>query len=687
MTLTRMEPAVADALRTAAAIAVYQQASHTRPIHLILGLALYSEELEPVFANKPIRKGFEKWHDKLREPLLTIEDCAPAPTGKLHLLLSQFVQEGRKQGMLTEQNLVTHLITDSEVTRFLKSLKLESTDFTSRYGIKPEQLADAESETKQPFSDYLDDLTAKAKNGEINHIQGRKLDMEWLLRTLCQYRKKSAILIGQPGVGKTALVEELALQIVEGTVPEQLKNKVVYSLDVGGMVAGTKLRGQFEERMNKLIRFLKHNKDIILFIDEIHTIMSAGSSLGSSLNASNMLKPALSRGDLVCIGATTPDDVLPLEKDPAFKRRFQFRWLDDLTNEETLHVLKIEAKRLEKHYGVSYTVGGLKRILDAANDYYPHQFNPDKSLTLADAAGSFTRYQLNQDIVNTKAVNASLRAKDFKDTSQIVSEARAYFLRMFEDNPKGVAQANTIAFTLAGYLTHMRQPGILVLNSSQDWIIEEVTSYLATQLHNKPPILIDGYALASPDALTQLKGLPSSYTKDQTLLETLRYSPHRLVHVRHLENSYPEFKDTLCRSILAGDLLENNGHKLQLKHAFFIISTTGVRTSGFGKEAVNKLPLPQALLNRATVINIPKPSCNWLEDHITKHMGTIAGKVKSKIKVAYSSNTPAYLRSRLETSGEAATIRAIEDLILKASCQGIKRIVLTPEHFQDPVPF
>src|ERR1035441_1323378 len=181
-----------------------------------------------------------------------------------------------------------HLLRDPDkrIDTYLKALKLDRQEFVTHLMKTQEEKADQDAEApKQAFIDYVEDMNAKARAGEIHPIQGRQNDMQWLLNTLCQYKKRNAILIGPPGVGKTALIEELALRIEEGTVPDQLKGKTVYALDAGAMVAGTKLRGQFEERMRNLTRFLKKHRNIILFIDEIHAIMGAGNTRGSSLNA------------------------------------------------------------------------------------------------------------------------------------------------------------------------------------------------------------------------------------------------------------------------------------------------------------------------------------------------------------------------------------------------------------------
>jgi len=681
-----MEAAVSDALRAAAAVAVYKQKESTRVVHLLVGALIYTESSREFLKSQNVPdEYFDTWAQRVREPLLLLVDCTPEPSPALRSLLTRYLMEEKGRGRLTERNLMLHVLRDPDkrIGRYLRTLKVDRQEMINHFTRVQEEAAGSEAEAgKSPaFSDYLENLNDKARAGGIYHIQGREKDMQWLVNTLCQYRKKNAILIGPPGVGKTALLEELALQIVEGTVPDHLKGKVVYSLDVGGMVAGTKLRGQFEERMNNLVRFIKKSKNIILFIDEIHAIMSAGSARGSTLNASNMLKPALSRGEATCVGATTPDDVGPLESDPAFKRRFQFHWLDALTDSETLEVLKTEARRLEQHYGITYTIGGIKRILDAANDYYPHQFNPDKALTLADAVGSYTKNRLGQGVVNTKAVNASLRAEDFKESSQVTQEVGRWLQGMM-DNRRA---ASDILLALSGHLLHLRLPNVLVLVSEREWLVREIVNKLSHELYNQDPILLNGEELTGPDALAHLRGSSSVYWKEPTLLDSLRYTPHRVVHLKSFEKSSLGFQQAMSRALVAGELLEANSRRLQLRHSFFIISSVAARTCGF-TETARKPDLSAELLRKATVVTLAEPKPSWVEDYLLSKMQAMTDRVKSTIKVAFSSDTPAYVRGRMEEEGEEEALRLVESAILKASQQQLKRLVISPELLKEAKP-
>jgi len=674
-----MGPAVSDMLRAAAAVAVYAEAENTQVLHLLVGSFIYTEQSREFLKRKGVPdEYFELWTQRVREPLLLLEDCTPDMTPALRNLLTRYLTEDRAKGKLTERNLMLHLLRDPDrrIDHYMRTLKVDRQEMLAHFSRLQEETADSEADSGRPraFSDYLENLNDKAKGGEIHHIQGREEDVQWLVDTLCQRRKKNAILIGHPGVGKTALIEELALLITEGKVPDQLKGNVVQSLDVGGMVAGTKLRGQFEERMNNLVRYLRKTKNIILFIDEIHTIMSAGSARGSNLNASNMLKPALSRGEVTCVGATTPDDVGPLESDPAFKRRFQFRWLGALNDAETLEVLRAEARRLELHYGLTYTIGGIKRILEAANEFYPHQFNPDKALTLADAVGSYTKNRIGLSVVNTKAVNATLRAKNFRESSVVAEEVGQWLQEVMEDR----RAASDILLAISSHLLHLRLPSVLILVSEQEWLVREIVDKISKELYDQDPITLNGEELCGSDATTLLRGSSSVYWKEPTLLDGLRYAPHQVVHLKSFDKSALEFQRTLSRALVSGELLEANGRKLPLRHSLFIVSSVAKRTCGFGSN-LNRPNLPAEMVQKATLASLENPRPAWVEQYLLSKMQAMADRVKGTIKVAFSAEIPAVVRQKMDADGEANALRRVETAILKASQQQIKRLVISAE--------
>lgn len=243
--------------------------------------------------------------------------------------------------------------------------------------------------SKTPALDtFGTDLTKIAKSGKLDPVVGREKEVERIAQILCRRKKNNPVLIGQPGVGKSAIVEGLALRIVNHEIARSLWDKRVISLDLGGVVAGTKYRGQFEERLKAIISELQNNPDIIIFIDEIHTLIGAGSAPGT-MDAANMLKPALARGEIQCVGATTLDEYRKsIEKDGALERRFQKVIVDATTAAETLTILQQLKPRYEEHHGVTYTLEALKACVTYTERYISDRSFPDKALDVMDEAGA-----------------------------------------------------------------------------------------------------------------------------------------------------------------------------------------------------------------------------------------------------------------------------------------------------------
>lgn len=235
------------------------------------------------------------------------------------------------------------------------------------------------------------DLTAMAKAGKIDPIVGREIERQRLMEVLSRRKKNNPVLIGEPGVGKTAIVEGLAQMIVDESVPETLKNRVIFALDVASLIAGTKYRGEFEKRLKKLINVVKSNGNIILFIDEVHTIVGAGSAEGA-VDAANILKPALASGEIRCIGSTTPDEYRKyIEKDAALERRFQKIYVAEPSPEESIDILKGISHKYELHHKVKYTDRGLEAAVTLSHRYVTDRFLPDKAIDIIDEAGSRAR--------------------------------------------------------------------------------------------------------------------------------------------------------------------------------------------------------------------------------------------------------------------------------------------------------
>ncbi|MEN6515589.1 MAG: ATP-dependent Clp protease ATP-binding subunit [Fervidobacterium sp.] len=303
-------------------------------------------------------------------------------------------------GILREgEGIAIHILKKLNVN--VQSLRKEITDNISDEDFTEDDaqpLPSVEEPTTSPVARQLEgfgiDLTAEAIKGELDPVIGRESEIERLMQILVRRKKNNPVLIGEPGVGKSSIVEGLAQRIVQGEVPEPLKGKTIFSLDVAALVAGTKYRGEFEKRMKKLLQVVKGNKDIILFIDELHMIVGAGSAEGA-VDAANILKPALARGELHCIGATTPDEYRKfIEKDAALERRFQKIYVQEPTPQMAVEILKGLKSKYESHHKVSYTDHSLEAAVYLSQRYITDHYLPDKAIDVLDEAGARARLKL-----------------------------------------------------------------------------------------------------------------------------------------------------------------------------------------------------------------------------------------------------------------------------------------------------
>ncbi len=306
------------------------------------------------------------------------------------------------------------------------------------YGVREETIAlikerEASKQKKElPFlAEYARDLTALAQTGSFDPLVGRDAEVERIIQILSRRTKNNPILLGEPGVGKTAIVEGLAQKIVEGGVPLFLAQRKILALDLSLIVAGTKYRGQFEERLKGILKELKENLDLIVFIDEIHSLIGAGSAEGS-LDAANILKPALSRGEISCIGATTLKEYRKyIEKDRSLLRRFQAITVAPPDEEETLQILEGVRERYEKFHRVRYTADAIKTAVYQANRYIPDRFFPDKAIDILDEAGAKVKLRKTADTQNLRRLENEIR-QIVKEMKKAISEKdfeRAVYLR------------------------------------------------------------------------------------------------------------------------------------------------------------------------------------------------------------------------------------------------------------------
>jgi ATP-dependent Clp protease ATP-binding subunit ClpA len=472
-----------------------------------------------------------------------------------------------------------------------------------------------------PLQKFAANLNARAKEGQIDPLIGRDAEVERLAQVLARRRKNNPLLVGESGVGKTAIVEGLAKLIIDGGAPEVLSQSTVYSLDLGALLAGTKYRGDFEKRFKGLLSDLAKEPGAILFIDEIHTIIGAGAASGGVMDASNLLKPLLTSGTLRCVGSTTYAEYRGIfDKDKALSRRFQKIDVSEPSVEDAYKILKGLKSRFEEHHGVRYTDKALKVATDLAARYITDRFLPDKAIDVIDEAGAYQ--QLLPKSKRKKQIGVSdieaIVAKIARIPPKSVSRNDKSVLEKLEDNLKMVVfgqdkavseLSSAIKLARAGLKSEQKPIGSFLLAGPTGVGKTEVTRQLAIML-GLELIRFDMSEYMERHTVSRLIGAPPGYVGfDQggLLTDAVTKHPHAVVLLDEIEKAHPEVFNLLLQVMDHGSLTDNNGRKADFRNVILVMTTNAGaerisrRSIGFtqqdhrtdGMEAINRLFTPE----------------------------------------------------------------------------------------------
>ncbi len=453
------------------------------------------------------------------------------------------------------------------------------------------------AEKKSPLEEYTVNLTDRAAEGLIDPLIGRGSELERTAQVLSRRRKNNPIFVGDPGVGKTAMAEGMALMIVEGNVPKDFLNAEIYALDMGSLLAGTKYRGDFEARLKGVLEELKRNRDAILFVDEIHTIVGAGSVSGGSMDASNILKPLLQSGEIRCMGSTTYEEYKNhFEKDRALSRRFQKIEISEPTVEETIAILKGLQKHYEEFHGVNYTHFSLKAAAELAERHITDRFLPDKAIDVMDEAGALYKLSTRTrkgdrikvaDIEKVVARMARIPARRLT----VSDKAR---LQNLEDELKSVVfgqdeavmqLSKSIKRARAGMRQQGRPVGSFLLTGPTGVGKTELARQLA-QVLGISFQRFDMSEYMEKHAVARLIGAPPGYVGfDQggLLTEGVRKKPHCVVLFDEIEKAHPDVFNILLQVMDYATLTDNNGRKADFRHVILLMtSNAGAREMSKG---------------------------------------------------------------------------------------------------------
>ncbi|MEQ1804952.1 MAG: ATP-dependent Clp protease ATP-binding subunit ClpA [Burkholderiaceae bacterium] len=447
-----------------------------------------------------------------------------------------------------------------------------------------------------PLDQFTQNLNQLARDGKIDPLIGREFEVERVIQILCRRRKNNPLLVGEAGVGKTAIAEGLAWRITQDDVPEVLAKSVVYSLDMGALLAGTKYRGDFEQRLKGVLKQLKDQPNAILFIDEIHTLIGAGAASGGTLDASNLLKPALSSGAMKCIGATTFTEYRGIfEKDAALSRRFQKVDVVEPSVEQTIEILKGLKSRFEDHHSVKYALGALQAAAELSAKFINDRHLPDKAIDVIDEAGAaqrilpknkqkktITRAEVEDIVAKIARIPPASVSSD--DRSKLKSLDRDLNSVVFGQEPAIEALAAAIKMARSGLGRPDKPIGSFLFSGPTGVGKTEVARQLAYIL-GIDLIRFDMSEYMERHAVSRLIGAPPGYVGfDQggLLTEAIAKKPHAVLLMDEIEKAHPDVFNVLLQVMDHGTLTDNNGRKADFRNVIIIMTTNA------GAETMNK---------------------------------------------------------------------------------------------------
>ncbi|CAN1558570.1 clpA ATP-binding subunits of Clp protease and DnaK/DnaJ chaperones [Burkholderiaceae bacterium] len=452
------------------------------------------------------------------------------------------------------------------------------------------------NEKASPLEQFTQNLNQMAKDGKIDPLIGREYEVERTIQILCRRRKNNPLLVGEAGVGKTAIAEGLAWRITQKDVPEILAEAVVYSLDMGALLAGTKYRGDFEQRLKGVIKNLQAKPNAILFIDEIHTLIGAGAASGGTLDASNLLKPALSSGQLKCIGATTFTEYRGIfEKDAALSRRFQKVDVVEPTVQETVDILKGLKSRFEEHHNVKYAVAALQAAAELSAKYINDRHLPDKAIDVIDEAGAAQRIMVPSKRKKTigKAEIEEIVAKIARIPPANVSNDDRSKLQTLERDLKSVVFGQDKALEVLASSVKMARSGLgkgdkpigAFLFSGPTGVGKTEAAKQLAYIMGIDLVRFDMSEYMERHAVSRLIGAPPGYVGfDQggLLTEAVTKKPHCVLLLDEIEKAHPDIFNVLLQVMDHGTLTDNNGRKADFRNVILIMTTNA------GAETMNK---------------------------------------------------------------------------------------------------
>ncbi len=535
----------------------------------------------------------------LQRALFHVQSSGRKEVGVVNVLVAIFSEKQSHAVYLLSRQNVTRL----DVVHFISHGLSRSSEPKAEGEETASADGEREAEGGSALDKYTTNLNRQAQEGRIDPLIGRKIEVERTIEILCRRRKNNPLYVGEAGVGKTAIAEGLARLIVEGKVPDVLTDCTIYALDMGGLIAGTKYRGDFEKRLKAVISELKKQPGAILFIDEIHTVIGAGAASGGVMDASNLIKPVLSNGEVRCIGSTTYQEYRGIfEKDHALARRFQKIDVGEPSVAETIEILEGLRSKFEEHHGVKYTPEALRSAAELADRHLTERRLPDKAIDVVDEAGARLRLRPAgeralivevHDIEEVVARMARIPAKtvSVSDRDVLKNLERNLKLVIFGQNPAIEALAAAIKLARAGLGDQRKPVGSYLFAGPTGVGKTEVTRQLALTMGIEF-VRFDMSEYMERHTVSRLIGAPPGYVGfDQggLLTEQIAKHPHCVLLLDEIEKAHPDVFNLLLQVMDHGTLTDNNGRKVDFRHVI-IVMTTNAGAQEMSRPAIGFMP-------------------------------------------------------------------------------------------------
>ena len=609
----------------------------------------------------------------LQRAVFHVQSAGKKEVTGANVLVALFSEQDSQAVYLLNQQDVTRLDVVNYIAHGISKVPGESQEEESPGEV--DEPRGEEKEGNSPLESFATNLNEMARLGRIDPLIGRSAEVERTIQILCRRRKNNPLFVGEAGVGKTAIAEGLAKKIVDGEVPEVLSDAIIYALDLGGLVAGTKYRGDFEKRLKAVLAQLKRQRHAILFIDEIHTIIGAGSASGGVMDASNLIKPVLASGDLRCIGSTTYQEYRGIfEKDRALARRFQKIDVEEPSVEETFEILRGLKTRFEEHHQVTYTNPALRAAAELSNRYINDRHLPDKAIDVIDEAGAHVQLKSPSkrkkriDVGDVEAIIAKMARIPSKkvsasDTESLKNLDRDLKMVVYGQDAAIDALTSSIRMNRSGLGTEEKPIGSFLFTGPTGVGKTEVTRQLARIL-GMELLRFDMSEYMERHTVSRLIGAPPGYVGfDQggLLTEEVNKHPHAVLLLDEIEKAHPDVFNLLLQVMDHGTLTDNNGRKADFRNVVLVMTTnagaeeTARRSIGFteqdhstdGMEALKRYFTPEFRNRLDAVVQFGPLSEATIRSVVDKFVFELEQQLEDKkVRLTIESDARAWLAEK-----------------------------------------